>query len=482
MFKMENASQKLKRIYTKLFANPYIIFLLAFIILVLPSLIRGFDIHGQESYFYYRISNYIINNEIPSYDFLSFGGRAFLYNMGSILFLVLFNLLLKISIINLLVFIPIILGFFSLLLFYLILRDFKVTRTTSSFICYLFILSPVFLYSFTHFTSFPIPLFLNLLGFYFVIKERKIFHYLAFFVYIMLSFFDFIHILFALIIIFFYLWKNKKLNRFIPYSVIILLIIYLNNSFVHFGINIINYKFYEYFSMLGGEYGLSIFLVFMSFFGMAYLWKKKYKNTLYYLFFILNIIILILNIKYIIYITLILSVLGAYGLKYLYQLKWDSIIIRDLTVIMLIAGVIFSGALFLVNSSERNPNSGVYNALIFIEDNTNPRDVILSHEKYGIYINSISSRKNFVDINKAYAPRSELRFYYLKKIFYDKDLSNTLKLFEEFKITYIFITPEMKNSLVWTNRNQGLLYLIDRNPEYFRLIYNQDGVEVWRVL
>jgi len=479
---MENASQGLKKIYTRLFANPYTIFFLTFLIILLPSLIRGFELHGQESYFYYRISNYIIDNEIPSYDFLSFGGRAFLYNIGSSISLVLLNILLGISINNLLIFIPMVLGFLSLFLFYLILKHFKITRNTSSFVCYLFLLSPAFIYSFTHFTLFTFPLFLNLLGFYFITREKKIFSYMAFFVYIMLSFFEFIHVFFGITAIFFNFWRKNELEKFVPYSIVILLIIYLNNHFIHFGISIMNYDAYKYFFIFGGEYGLSIFLVFLSFFGMFYLWREKYKNLFYYLFILLSIVMLIFSLNYMIYFTMILSILGAYGLKYLYKLKWDSIMIRNITAIILVVGVIFSGALSLINNSEIDPDEGLYNTLIFIKDNSNPRDVILSHEKYGVYINSISSRKNFLDANRDYAPRSKLRFYYLERLFNDKDLSNTLRIFNEFKISHILITFEMKNGLVWTSRNQGLLYLLDRNPEYFRLVYDEYGFEVWRIL
>ena len=52
---MENASNKLKRTYTRLFASSTAIFLIALALIILPSLIRGFDINGQESYFYHRI-------------------------------------------------------------------------------------------------------------------------------------------------------------------------------------------------------------------------------------------------------------------------------------------------------------------------------------------------------------------------------------------------------------------------------------------
>ena len=479
---MENALRKLKSAYTKLFANYYAIFLFAIIILLVPSLIRGFDLHGPESYFYYRITNFILENNIPNYDFLSFGGRAFLYSLGSPMFLVLANLAFKMGVVNMLVIIPTILGFLSLVLFYLILRKFNASKNTLSFSCYLLVLSPAFIYSFIHFTSFTIPLFFNLLGFYFIINRKRLFNYLAFPVYLALPFFGFIHIFFGLTLLFFYFYHDGETKKFIPYSAILLLVLYINNHFVSFGVDVAKHRFYEYFFILGVEYGLSIFLIILSFFGLMSLWSRKYRNSIYYVFLLFNIFMLFLNIKYLIYVCLIFSVLGAYGLKYLYNLKWSSFLVRDLTLVILIGGVLFSGMMFISENLQRDPNQNLYNALVYIGENTDLREIILSHEKYGIYINSVSMRKNFIDINKDYAPRSDLRYYYLDKIFYSRDLTSLLNIFKEFKINHILITPEMKNGLVWSGKNQGLLYLINNNQEYFNLLYNENGVEVWRIL
>jgi hypothetical protein len=75
-----------------------------------------------------------------------------------------------------------------------------------------------------------------------------------------------------------------------------------------------------------------------------------------------------------------------------------------------------------------------------------------------------------------------LRLFYLNKLFYSRDLTKVLNIFNEFKISYIFITPEMKNGLVWSKDNEGLLYLLNTNPNHFSLIYNNNGFEIWRVL
>ena len=56
-----------------------------------------------------------------------------------------------------------------------------------------------------------------------------------------------------------------------------------------------------------------------------------------------------------------------------------------------------------------------------------------------------------------------------------------ITIFSEFKISYILITPEMKNGLVWSRNNEGLLYLLKNNPDVFKMIYNNEGVEIWRI-
>jgi len=293
--------------------------------------------------------------------------------------------------------------------------------------------------------------------------------------------FRFVHILFGLLILLFYFYKIEKLKKFLPYSAIILLTIYLNNLFVGFGLDIIPHSFYELFFDFGGTYGLSIFLLFLAFFGLTKLWAEKYKHLFYYLFFVLSILIIALNIKYLIYFNLILCILAALGLRHIYQLKWSSKLIRNLTVMLLIIGVLFSGLSFLIENSKKDVDDNLYDALMFLKSRTSPRGVIFSHEKYGIYINTISQRKNFIDFNYAYAPRLDLRLFYLDKIYYSRDLTKVLDIFKEFRVSHILITPEMKDGLVWNTNNNGLLFLLKNNPDNFNLIYNNNGYEIWGI-
>jgi hypothetical protein len=480
---MENVLEDLRKQYIPLIVKPYFIFLVSFLILVVFYLLKGFVLSGEEPYFFYRISDFIVTNGIPSYDYLSFGGRFFLYPLGTPILLFILNQVSKISLNNLFVFTPFILGFLDLILVYLILRKFKVSRGTLGAICYFLLLSPPFLYISNYLGYNTIPFFLNLLAFYFVITKKQMLRLVSFLIYLTLPFFGFVHIFFGMILLLFYFLKYERLSKFIPFLMILLVTAIMNLKFLtKFGFGVVSYPIRDIIFAISGYYGFSIFLIFLFIFGMSLIWKNgKYKNNFFYLFVLVNILILSLNFKYIIYVNLIFVVIAAYGLRNIYEMKWNSLLIRNLTLMILISGIIFSGFSFIHENSDISPTPQLKKALEVLGDKTNPRDVIISHPNYGVYINSISNRKNFVDFNSAYAPQSDVRFFILNKLFYSKSLDFAIQSFDEFRITYILITPEMKNGLVWSRNNEGLLYLLNNNPDVFRLIYDEDGVEIWRI-
>jgi len=480
---METVLEDLRKQYTPLIVKPYFIFLISFLVLVISFLLRGFVFSGEEPHFFYRISEFIVSNGIPSYDYLSFGGRFFLYPLGTPILLFILNQLFKVSLTNLIVFIPLILGFLDLILVYLIFKKFKLSRGTLSAICYFLLLSPPLIYISNYLGYSTIPFFLNLLAFYFIVTQKSILRLVSFLIYLTLPFFGFIHVFFGMILLLFYFLKYEKLSKFFPFLAIVFVASVINLKFLtKFGFGAVSYPARDLIFAISGSYGFSIFLIFLFIFGISLIWKNgKYKNNFVYLFILINLLVLSLNFKYIVYANLILVVVAAYGLKNVYKMKWSSLLIKNLTIIILISGVIFSGFSFIHENSDISPTPQLKNALEFLNDKTNPRDVILSHQMYGVYINSIAKRKNFVDSNSAYAPQSDTRLYTLDKLFYSKSLDFALESFSEFKISYILITPEMKNGLVWSRNNEGLLYLLKNNPDVFKMIYNNEGVEIWRI-
>ena len=66
-------------------------------------------------------------------------------------------------------------------------------------------------------------------------------------------------------------------------------------------------------------------------------------------------------------------------------------------------------------------------------------------------------------------------------MFQSRNLKDTEALLNKYNIRYIFITQDMKEGLVWTDNNQGLLFLL-KNGETFKKPYSSDKIEIWQYL
>ena len=173
--------------------------------------------------------------------------------------------------------------------------------------------------------------------------------------------------------------------------------------------------------------------------------------------------------------------LGAIGIAYLLKSNWESKLIKELTLIMLLLGLIFSSASFLNSYKNAQPSEEIIDSLKFLKENSEEQDVVLSHFSNGIWINSIASRKNVIDSKTLFAPKINERNQDVNAIFQSRNLEKTNGLLEKYKINYIYITPEMKKGLVWNSEEQGLLFVLKFTPQDFEKIYKTQGIEIWRV-
>ena len=67
------------------------------------------------------------------------------------------------------------------------------------------------------------------------------------------------------------------------------------------------------------------------------------------------------------------------------------------------------------------------------------------------------------------------------RLFSTRNLVTAKDLLEKNQISYIFITDEMRDGLVWKRENEGLLFLLG-NEEEFKNVYNRSGYEIWKVI
>lgn len=472
--------------YTGFIAKPYIFILVTILLLILPYLLKGSLISsGEDPYYFNRVSGLIKENGLKSYDSLSYSGREITIPIGSPLVLFLFNFILgKYS----LVILPIVFGLLSLMLFYLILKELKIDLEARRIATAILLISPPFLYTFTSYNFFAVPTFIGLLAFYLFLQNKKVYFYLSVLLFALTAFFSFIHTIIVLILLFIYTLKQKQKRKFIPVLILSLIFLAINYlpilisqglpELLKFKTTLFHYQ--KFFSDLGGSFGISIFALFLTFFGLSKLWEHKYKYGYIYLSLIILIIFTIINEKSLIYLNFILVYLAALGFVKIITSKWASNLIRNLTILLLICGLIFSGISLLNTISEKEPSRDLINALTLLNLNSRKSDVVFSHYSNGVWINSLAERPNVMDSDFYYSPDVNQRYNDSKTLLYTRKFDLTERIIDKYGVKYILVTKDMKNGLVWTNDEQGLQFFL-KYSKVFKKIYDKNNIEIWEV-
>src|SRR3989344_2580749 len=443
----------------RLHANKIAVVLLAIIVLGTPLLLRGVDnFDGVDPYFNQRLAELLENDRLPDIDPLSFTSRPFFYPIGTPLVLHYIEKLVPENIA--LNFVPPILGILTIILMFPILRKFGFDDKVVLIANTVLVFSPPFIYNFTVFNSFTIPIFLNVLAIFLFMTDKRMFRTISTILFLTIPFFGYIHVIFSLIFLFLYgLKKIKRVNLLIFTMTLLTGLVYFSqlSSGLFFGSADERDILLRVISEFGGNFGISIFSILTLVFGLRHLWKSKYKYKNYYVSLTVLLLLFLFNQKSGIYFMLCISPILSMGIIEINQTKWESGIIKYLTIILLISGLVFSGLSFLSKIPQLPPNKDMINSLEFLRDRTNPGDIIFSHQNNGILINSIARRPNIIDLNSAYAPNVKERLKDSKTLFYTRDFEIAKSVIEKYNIKYVYITPDMKNGLVWNEPEEGLL-------------------------
>lgn len=468
---------------TRLSVEKIAVVLLAIIVLGTPISLRGIDgLDGSDPYFNQRLAEMIEKDKLPDIDPLSFTSRPFFYPIGTPIILYYIEKIVPENIA--LNFLPLLAGVLVVLMLFSILKSFgfndKLILIANTFLVF----SPPFIYNFSVFSSFTIPFFLNALAIYLFLKNKPVYRNASVLIFLLIPFFGYVHVIFSLIFMILYGLKKIKNVKLLIIGILLLTgLAYFSqlSSGLFFGSVEDRGILLRITSEFGGNFGISIFSILILFFGLRYLWKNKYAHKEVYLSLIVLFLLFLFNQRAGIYLTVFMAPIISMGILEINNSKWESGIIKYLTVILLISGLIFSGLSFLSKIPQLPPSEDVINGLEFIKERSNPGDVVFSHYTNGVLINSIAARPNVLDINSAYAPGVKERVKDSEILFYLRDFEGAKQMLERYNIKYIFITPNMKNGLVWNEPEEGLLFVLEFSGNNFKRVYNNNDVEVWRV-
>lgn len=459
------------------------ILILALIVLTLPNFYRTTFI-DKENYYTLRISENLINGTFFN-DELSYGGRTTLIQPLLPLTLVGLSLLFGISLINLINFFGILLGLITVILFFEILKELKIKDRV--FILIILILSPSFIYLFSNINKYTIPFLLSLFALLLFLKYRL---KLVSIVLWIIPFYNLPIGIFVFLIFFFYIYfKSKGKMKWLLITFLISaasLLIYYSflirtlPEFMHFVIKDIdvNFAFQTFISDCGGKMGLSFFVVLSSIIGLISLGKKSFDYFLVICFIILLFLCSIAFNFILIYLNIILIIFAVYGLVALLNSKWESKLIKNLILIMLIVGILISGISHIELLSKIGPTDSEVKSLEFLSKEDN--GVIFSHYSNGNMIAYFTKMKNVMDINFVFAPNLNERYTDSESLLNSRAKEDADKIIKKYNITYIYINERMKESL-WNNENDGLLFLLNTNTFDFDRIYDESGIRIWKI-
>ena len=432
---------------------------------------------GQDPYYHERIAKEIKENGIPDKDPLI--SRPYILDPYHLLLAG--SLYIKLP----LIIIPFLLGILSTILAYLILKKFEFDIITKTTILAIFITSPIFIYLFSTSNSYALPIFLFLLGFYLFIQDKNIYIIPS---YLILALITLSSPLFALTTILFLLSyslnnKNKLKQAYIASLILIIisLIYYLPIYFSYGFPNLIDLShsniIIRFVSDLGAAAGFGVFFISLALVGLYSAWQIK-KQVLSYSFLLLLIIISFYYTPLNTFLNLIFALLAGHGFLTFLNMRWKLNIIKTLTIVVLICGLIFSSISYINRTAAEPPNKDTIKSLEWFSKQ--PEGITLSHYKNGYWIETIANKPALLDQSLSYIQDPLLKFNDSSEIFYSRNLETTRNLLTKHNISYIWITKDMKQGEVWTKEEQGLLFLF-RNNETFKNLYSSKHAEIWQV-
>ena len=471
------------------------VILAAVIVLLIPHLVRFLFYNnimiGDEPYYHATIAKQIIEQKslIHNPDYVFNPYHLVLASAGYFIGVELASKL-----------IPFLLGLLSVLIFYLILKEFKMSIEERLFVLLILIVSPAFIYLSVISNTHSVPVFLTLLGMYLLFKKNIFLTILSLLAFAAAIPFGIFNALLVITIILAYLVEEKQKEK-IPSKSKKPSFSFKSKKaavflFVLFIISVLCFPLYfqqktkvlpaenmlqSSISDFGALIGISVFNILLAIMGFVLMWKKKKEHSFIFLLLLIIIISSFYAKNIIIYLAFVFSVFAGYTFVKIRDMDWEIKIIKNLTILLIICGLIFSTVSYLNRISNMQPDKEIIKSLDWLKHYSEPDEIVFSHYSKGFWVNAIAERPAVTDKMLEYYPYAKERFNDSLEIFYSRNLKNTRVLLNKYNISYIWIDNEMKQGLVWEKKQQGLLFLF-RNNETFKNIYNNQGIEIWEII
>lgn len=434
--------------------------LLAVLVLLTPLLWRSslnnVTVPGKESYYYLIESQTEGKNALLAHPFLWL--LSFSDSIGYYLLL------------------PVALGLLSIWCLTQLRRTLGLDEQEQLVFLIFLILSPAFISSFTTLNPTALLLTLLLTGFYLITRKEPLVRWGALFPFSLLVLFDvFSSLVLLLVLIPYTAIKKDKAGNILTGAVIVLALIavvVLHKPFFASPF-FMEDRLTEFFSDLGGMRGMNLFILVLAVGGLIRTWKKPASYPLYLiLLFLLSIYLL--TGRGLLLLTVVTTLLAALAAVYLVNRPWKLAAIKNFTLFVLILGILFSSLSVGERLALAAPTPLMVRSLTILNEESTSGEVILSSLDNSNLIRYYAQRTPFLDYRTL---NLKERLLMAQTIFTSSYLPTSKPLLEEQQITFIYITPDMKEQGLVVEE-QGLLFLTKN--ERFKRVHQNEGIEIWR--
>ncbi|MFO8015530.1 MAG: hypothetical protein R6U32_00340 [Candidatus Woesearchaeota archaeon] len=463
----------------------YILYLMliVFLMLMLPHLIRFFNgntaLIGGQAYYHSRAAEAIIEGDTGT-DSMVYGGREFVivpYHYA----LAFAGMLLGVGIASKIL--PFVFGVVGMVLFYNILRELGIRHAGRFVTTMLLIVSPPFIYLFSVSTPDCLSVLLTLAGISLFLRRNRTAFGLSLLCFAVLAFTSIFNMLFAALALAFLsiICPHRRQRAFS--AVVVMLALYAIHPspfYPNFEVTSMS-VFRSFVSDLGAEAGFSIFSMILAVVGLFHSWRKKSRYYPLYM----GLALLLTSSVFIgwesnLYTNFLVVVFAALGLDKLRMMEWTFIPVRNITLVVLVCGLLFSTVSYMDRMPMMMPGDDIVEGLQKLREDSGPEDIVFSHYSRGYWIQYMAERPVLLDSLSVSSLGSEERYSDSLRILHSVDLDETAGLIRKYNISRIWIDRGMREELVWERDNQGLLFLL-RNNKTFKKVQSNSRTDIIRI-
>ncbi|MBN2454836.1 hypothetical protein JXB11_04805 [Candidatus Woesearchaeota archaeon] len=369
---------------------------------------------------------------------------------------------------------PIAFGIFSALLFYLILRRLDNDPLIAILSAAFFLTVPSSLYAFSASTPYSMALFVMLLSFYFFLSKIRVLKGISVILASSLVLFGFFPFLLSLVVFSSSVLKNRQ-KQLLFLSILFLLafsawIYSIASPQLTFD-SLSAYLVADF----GGLFGLGMFHIILTVMGIVVMWPHRLSAQPMYVSVIMVLGgLAFFSVHTIIYAVFAVSFFSAVAVAYMLKHKWESSLIRNLTLIVVICGVLFSTTSYLGRMPDMEPTLEIAESLEWL--GRQPRGQVLSHYSNSFWIEYFSGQEPVIDqFNR------DLVGEEIDSLFAFRNIESAKETLDAYYINYIWIDNAMKSGEVWQRPEEGMLFLF-RNNETFKKLDERYGIETWEYI